>query len=120
VALGLGLPQDRLLTVDPLDADAVNLALDRSLAAPGPWVILAGRPCVLLPEARAAHDGRRTRVRAENCLGCRECLDVGCPALAFGPDTARIDQNLCLGCGYCLSVCAHEALEIQPGGALCP
>ncbi|MDR2725858.1 MAG: 4Fe-4S binding protein, partial [Candidatus Adiutrix sp.] len=116
----LGLSEDRLLAVDPLDAAAVNEALDRSLAAPGPWVILAQKPCVLLPEFKAAHDGRRARVRTENCLGCRDCLSVGCPALAFSQDTAAIDPGLCLGCGYCLSVCRFEALEIQPGGPPCP
>jgi indolepyruvate ferredoxin oxidoreductase alpha subunit len=120
VVLGLGLPEDRLLVVDPLDAAEVNQALDRSLAAPGPWVIIAQKPCVLLPETRAAHDGRRTRVKSADCLGCGECLAVGCPALAAGQDTVAIDPNLCLGCGYCLSVCRYEALEIQPGGPSCP
>jgi indolepyruvate ferredoxin oxidoreductase alpha subunit len=120
VALGLGLPEDRLITLDPLDAAAINEALDRSLAAPGPWVIIAKRPCALLPEARAAHDGRRARVRTADCQGCRECLSVGCPALTFDQDTAAIDPGLCPGCGYCLSVCPFEALEIQPGGPPCP
>jgi indolepyruvate ferredoxin oxidoreductase alpha subunit len=116
VVLGLGLPEDRLIVLDPLDAAAINNALDRSLAAPGPWVILARRPCVFLPEAKAAPGGGLVRVRAENCQGCRECLSVGCPALTFGRDTAAINPDICRGCGYCPSVCGFEALEIQPDG----
>ncbi|MDR3038507.1 MAG: 4Fe-4S binding protein [Candidatus Adiutrix sp.] len=118
VVLGLGLPENRLIVLDPLDAAAINEAIDRTLAAPGPWVILARRPCVLLPEARAAHDGRRGRVEAEKCRGCRQCLAVGCPALAFRRDAAAIDPDLCLGCGYCQSVCRFEAIKIFPGGSV--
>ncbi|MCL2029592.1 MAG: thiamine pyrophosphate-dependent enzyme [Deltaproteobacteria bacterium] len=109
VVLGLGIPEDRLIVLDPLDASAVGEALDRSLAAPGPWVILAQRPCVLLG---GAAPGRRFRVLAENCHGCRECLAVGCPALSFSQDTVAIDPGRCLGCGYCSSASPCQAFEI--------
>ena len=112
--LGLGIPESRLIVLDPLDAAAVSEALDRSLAEPGPWVILAQRPCVLLDAA--PRPGRRFRVLAENCQGCRDCLTVGCPALSFSRDTAAINPHLCLGCGYCSSTCRFEAFEIE--GAL--
>jgi indolepyruvate ferredoxin oxidoreductase alpha subunit len=115
VVLGLGIPEDRLIVLDPLDAAAANQALDRALAAPGPWVIIARRPCVLLPEIKAAHDGRRSLVLDEKCQGCRECLAVGCPALAFDRDIASINPDMCLGCGYCRSACSFEAIEILPG-----
>jgi indolepyruvate ferredoxin oxidoreductase alpha subunit len=51
-------------------------------------------------------------VLAEDCAGCRVCLDVGCPALSFDPEVnkARIDANTCNGCGVCAQVCSWRAI----------
>jgi len=49
----------------------------------------------------------------ENCTGCRECVEFGCPAIEFeeDSDSARINM-LCTGCGVCAQICPYDAIEV--------
>ncbi len=49
-------------------------------------------------------------VDEELCVGCKKCMDIGCPAISFNKK-AIIDKSLCLGCNVCNSVCKFNAIQ---------
>ncbi len=56
----------------------------------------------------------RLRIRAEDCVGCGDCVDR-CPmeALALEEDVVRVDARRCIGCGVCNSACPEGALAME-------
>ncbi|WP_170067045.1 thiamine pyrophosphate-dependent enzyme, partial [Moorella stamsii] len=96
----------RVQVVDSYNLEAVERAIREETAAAGPSVIIARRPCALLNKEKEAV----YIVDTENCLGCRYCLELGCPALSFNGEQAIIDRVQCNGCGLCTQVCPAEAI----------
>ena len=115
VVKGLGVPEDRLTIIDPLNRAQVMEAVDRAVATPGLSVIIARRPCVLIREIRATFT-KKCQVDPDKCKKCKMCLKVGCPAIAFKDGHSNIDQAACLGCEYCQQVCKFEAIETREAG----
>ena len=106
----------RVSTVDPYEGERFARALDRDMATPGPTVLIAKRPCVLVDETRSRDAAFVSPVM---CTGCRECLDEGCPALVLyqnrrGEDRVKIDPHLCIGCPDCSQVCEPGAISWFP------
>ncbi|MDR1158381.1 MAG: indolepyruvate ferredoxin oxidoreductase subunit alpha [Oscillospiraceae bacterium] len=103
-AVGVG----RVRVLDPHDLAEMEAALREELAAPEPSVIVARRPCVLLPyvkrETPLAIDG-------PNCRGCRACMNIGCPAIRTDGRVMTIDRSLCVGCGLCARLCRFGAIH---------
>lgn len=97
---------ERVRVVDSYDLEAVERAINEETAASGPSVIIARRPCALLEKgSRAIYE-----VDSDTCLGCEECLEVGCPALSFKGGQALIDPLQCNGCTLCAQVCPAGAI----------
>ncbi len=111
--VGRALGVQRVFVLDPNDTREMRRVLKQSLDAEEPTLIVARRPCVLLPEARAQ---RRPAywVDLERCNGCGLCFDIGCPAIFRAQDDqAGINTVLCVACDLCAQVCARGA--IHPG-----
>ena len=116
VARGLGV--ERVRVIDPYNLKNTEKVLGEELAANEPSVVVSCRPCILYE--RPAEEIRYTVVQ-EACRGCRECLQLGCPALEIGdPDPEKpklrkvhINPVLCAGCGMCRQICRFSA--IKPG-----
>ncbi len=108
-------------TVDPYDLETLERTLRAYLEIDEPAVLIASRPCALLPEVRFKR--APMAVRAEACLGCGLCLSLGCPALSQsathqaqnGRPVAEIDPLLCAGCGICQQLCPAQAVSPQEG-----
>lgn len=100
----------RVAVVDPYDLDACDRVLKEELAADEPSVIISRRPCALLKYVK--HNPPLT-VKEENCVGCKSCMKLGCPAISIKNQKAAIDNTLCVGCGVCQQLCKFDAL--QPG-----
>lgn len=117
----LGVRPERIRVVDPYQLPVLFKALREETKVEEPSVIITDRPCVLIDDYTPT---KPYRVREEDCTGCGNCVDVGCPAIhvtrreqAVKPsgktvDLAfvRIETSACTGCGLCVQPCAPEAI----------
>jgi indolepyruvate ferredoxin oxidoreductase alpha subunit len=51
------------------------------------------------------------QVKKDQCKGCRACMKIGCPAIAFREQKAEIDPTQCVGCKVCVQLCKFGALS---------
>lgn len=101
----LGVP--RVEVVDPLDMSKLKEVVQAEVAAYGPSVIIARRPCALLKrETKPA-----VTVDREKCNGCKTCLRLSCPAISVTDKKSAVDPNLCVGCNLCVQVCKTGAMK---------
>ena len=100
-----------VLTVDPADLSAVELALRHAISLEKPAVVVTQRPCALID--------RRPKpappvVDQEKCNGCTVCIRLGCPAIEsikVGDQTkAYINADACRSCDVCEQVCKFGAI----------
>ncbi len=111
--------------VDPYDLKNVRTVLKEELAKDGPSVVISRRACVLFKREKSAVS-KPFRIDADKCIGCRLCLGLGCPPIAWksinqtpvadgvsekkNDGIAVIDRNLCTGCGLCRQLCKSGAI----------
>jgi indolepyruvate ferredoxin oxidoreductase alpha subunit len=112
-ALGI----ENIKTVNPIKLDEMKAAIDWALAIDGPSVIITRWPCVL--KKQSSQDLEEFGdykslcvVDPEKCIGCKMCINTGCPALTFDKKNKKavIDKNQCVGCEVCLQVCPVKAI----------
>lgn len=101
----VGIPRVRV--VDPYDLPAVTAALKEELEATEPSVIISRRPCALLKYVK--HE--KPLAVNEDCIGCKACLGIGCPAISLREGKAKIDATQCVGCGVCKGLCPKKAIN---------
>ncbi|MDR1731824.1 MAG: indolepyruvate ferredoxin oxidoreductase subunit alpha [Synergistaceae bacterium] len=112
VIRSLGVGEDRIRVVDPLDLAAVQSAMDAALAVTGPFVIVTRRPCVLIRSVAQANAGKYCKIDPSKCVGCKMCTKIACPAMAFSEGKSMIaDPASCTGCGLCAQLCKFDAIE---------
>ena len=98
----------RVRVVDPYDLKACDAAVKEELAANEPSVIISRRPCVLLKYVK--HSAPLT-VDTDKCVGCKNCMKIGCPAISIKGGKAHVDTTLCVGCGVCEQLCGVNAFQ---------
>ena len=98
---------NRVRVVDPYDLAQCEAAVKEELQVNEPSVIISRRPCALLKYVR--HPGPLT-VDTDKCIGCGNCMKVGCPAISVVDGKAVVDNTLCTGCGICAQLCKKDAL----------
>ena len=97
---------NRVRVVDPYDLKACDAVLKEELAAAEPSVIISRRPCALLKYVK--HKAPLT-VDPAKCVGCKNCMKIGCPAISIKEGKAHVDATLCVGCGVCEQLCGVKA-----------
>ncbi len=107
--LCLSLGVRRVTVVDAFDLKRVKAVIKEELAATEPSVIIARRPCIFL----LSSFDEPLYVDEELCNGCKACLALGCPALSFKDDKARINPTICTGCGLCEQLCRFDAIKFS-------
>ncbi|MDI6810305.1 MAG: indolepyruvate ferredoxin oxidoreductase subunit alpha [archaeon] len=108
-SLAKALGADFVETVDPYDIDATIETFRRARECEGLSVVIARQAC--MTNSRRAGIRRRPFRVNENCIGCGNCVEFGCPAIEFEGDSARINP-LCNGCGVCAQICSNNAIEV--------
>ncbi len=53
----------------------------------------------------------RIGVNEDNCIGCKSCMKIGCPAISMKEGKAHVDFTQCVGCGVCQQLCPVGAFE---------
>lgn len=101
---------NRVRVVDPYDLAACDQAVKEELAVDEPSVIISRRPCALLKYVK---HNKPLKVAEDNCVGCKSCMKLGCPAISIKNKKAVIDTTLCVGCGVCQQMCKFDALQSQ-------
>jgi indolepyruvate ferredoxin oxidoreductase alpha subunit len=94
----------------------------------GPAVLISRRVCALqrFRELRRARSSPAVYKVNEKCTGCRQCVQLGCPAIGFDLDktnavgkkgVAFIDSQQCVGCSLCTQeeVCVFDAHDKTEG-----
>ena len=92
-----------IFIVDPQDLTAMQDAVDGALASEAPAAIIARRPCLLIK--RGKPETALCTVDSAKCIGCKKCLNVGCPAVRIKNRKSSIDPAQCTGCTICAQVC---------------
>lgn len=97
----------RVRVVDPYDMKAIETAVKEELEAKEPSVIISRRPCALLKNV--VHKPA-LKVNEDKCVGCKQCLKIGCPAISIKNGKSVIDHTQCVGCGICMDMCKPNAI----------
>ena len=105
---------ENVIIVDPQNLSAMQKAVDDALASEVPVAIIARRPCLLIK--RMKHEIGKCVVDTEKCIGCRKCLQVGCPAVMVKDRKSGIDPTQCVGCTVCAQVCPVGAIRREESG----
>ncbi|MBP3271514.1 MAG: indolepyruvate ferredoxin oxidoreductase subunit alpha [Ruminococcus sp.] len=101
---------------DPYDMASTKKVIEEELAKDEPSVIISRRPCALLKYVK---HNPPLHVDANKCVGCKQCLKIGCPAISMKDrpegDTKKgrlsvINHTQCVGCGICKEMCKPGAI----------
>ena len=106
-ALCKALGFNRVRVVDPYDLKAVEVAVTEELEAKEPSIIISRRPCVMI---KGTVHKPPISVDESKCVGCKQCMSIGCPAIAVKDKKAHIDPTLCIGCNVCSQMCKFGAI----------
>lgn len=98
---------NRVRVVDPYKMWEVEAAVKEELAADEPSVIISRRPCALL---KSVKHNPPLKVETDKCIGCKQCLKIGCPAISMKNGKSVIDHTQCVGCGICEEMCKPHAI----------
>jgi len=104
---------ERVRIIDPNNLSECEKAIKEEMAAPGPSVIIARRPCMLL---KTSKPNPPIMVDREKCNGCSMCMKIGCPSISMKDKKADINQTLCVGCYVCTQLCKFNAMTVKGRG----
>jgi len=107
-ALCRALGYNRVTVIDPYDLKQTEEVIKAELAAKEPSIIISRRPCVMI---KGTVHKPALKPQTDKCIGCKACMQIGCPAIAVKDKKVSIDPTLCIGCKVCTQMCKFGALE---------
>jgi indolepyruvate ferredoxin oxidoreductase alpha subunit len=128
LAQALGVTPGNIRRVDPYDIEQFDKVVKEETSKKGASVIITkDAPCVLLRRAIVSFN-KPLAVDQDICTGCRQCVEIGCPAISWDESkageyttaegktkkrkgTAFIAETICNGCGLCYQVCKFGAIQ---------
>ena len=109
-ALCRSLGAEFVKTVDPYDLERTEEVFKRAKSFKGTSVVITEQLCVI----DAKRSGIRRKpfiIEADKCVGCKLCVDLGCPAIEFNLETKVASINaMCTGCAVCSHLCKFDAI----------
>jgi len=107
----VGVLPEAIRVVDPVDTFESERVIKEELAREAVSVVIARRPCALIPTGRAKK-GIEVSVDYDKCKKCGACGRIMCPALTMDETHMPvIDPVSCNNCGLCVNVCRFDALS---------
>jgi indolepyruvate ferredoxin oxidoreductase alpha subunit len=124
----LGVAPENIRRVDPYNVEELDKMVKEETGKKGTSVIITkDAPCVLLRRAIVSFN-RPFVVDQAICTGCRQCIEVGCPAISWDETKAGeyttaegktkkrkgasfIAETICNGCGLCYQICKFGAIK---------
>lgn len=117
---------DSVRVIDPYDIKGTQAVMKEELARKGSSLVISRRACVLFKRHQEA-PRKPLRVDASKCIGCKSCLRIGCPSIAWQRfeelNEAEIIRNAkkqdghscieadsCTGCTVCQQLCKVGAI----------
>lgn len=94
------------VTVDATDIFALEKVVKEQMQLDGVSLIVAKQPCALL---KGLPPKKPFKINAD-CVNCKMCVKLGCPAIVNREKSPTIDFTMCNGCGLCVSVCKKKAI----------
>ncbi|MBR4895320.1 MAG: indolepyruvate ferredoxin oxidoreductase subunit alpha [Clostridia bacterium] len=107
ICASLGVAREHIRAVDPNNLEELEKIVKEEVGAPCPSVVICRRPCALL---KSVKKNPPIQVDWEKCVGCKNCMKIGCPCISVTGKKATIDQSMCVGCGLCEQMCRFGAL----------
>ncbi|QQY80114.1 indolepyruvate ferredoxin oxidoreductase alpha subunit [Keratinibaculum paraultunense] len=116
IAKALGI--EHVKTVNPLELKELKAAFDWAYSLDEPSVIISRWPCAL--KRLSEYDKKefdykpgKCEVDQEKCIGCKICVNTGCPAIYFDKEAKKSSINAaqCVGCELCMQVCPVKAIS---------
>lgn len=98
--------------VDPYNLKECDTVIREELEKDEPSVIISRRPCALLKYVK--HAGP-IKYDVNKCVGCKMCMQIGCPAVSTENGKVKIDNTLCTGCGVCSQMCKFDVFASVKG-----
>ncbi len=93
--------------VDPYHMAETEAVIKEELEKDEPSVIISRRPCALLKYVK---HNPPLHCDQDKCVGCKQCLKIGCPAISVHNKKMTIDHTQCVGCGICTEMCKLGAI----------
>jgi indolepyruvate ferredoxin oxidoreductase alpha subunit len=137
LAKALGVKEENIREINPYDLEETERVIKEEIGKNEPsFIVTKNSPCALLRRAIERYNPPLF-VDENLCTGCRQCLELGCPAIYWDSSKAgeyttkdgktkkrkgisRINDLLCNGCGLCYQVCKFGAIkahtEVPPKG----
>jgi indolepyruvate ferredoxin oxidoreductase alpha subunit len=104
-----------LHTARAYNLEQAQAAIKEALDYTGPSVVILRGECMLQVLRRTKKGEALTYVDEEVCIGCKQCLQLGCPAIMFDTEKkkAGIDKINCTDCDLCVQVCPYDAIKVE-------
>jgi len=137
LAKALGVKEENIREINPYDIEETERVIKEEIAKnEASFIVTKNSPCALLRRAIERYNPPLF-VDENLCTGCRQCLELGCPAIYWDSSKAgeyttkegktkkrkgvsKINDLLCNGCGLCYQVCKFDAIkghtEVPPKG----
>lgn len=93
---------------DPYNMAETKKIIEEELAKEEPSVIISRRPCALLKYVK---HNPPLKADPEKCVGCKQCLKIGCPAISIHDKKCVINHTQCVGCEICKEMCRLDAIN---------
>lgn len=105
---------DWVRKADPYEVGHLYQTIREGILHKGVSVVISERPCVLDP---VKIKGQPLTIRAEGCVACQSCMNLGCPSLVWsdemheGHHKVTIEASTCIGCTLCAQLCPTDCIQ---------
>ncbi|MCS7250588.1 MAG: indolepyruvate ferredoxin oxidoreductase subunit alpha [candidate division WOR-3 bacterium] len=97
---------EKVYVLNPYKIRENKKIIDKLLKEKKQAVVIMREPCIFLKKREKPKE-----IDIELCTGCKLCIKLGCPAISYEDNKAKINENFCVGCGMCIEVCPKGAIK---------